>query len=164
VITWGEGERALTAVVLLGRRAGEQRRRQVRALLDSLVVPVASPPPPPAGWRTAISGNDSLRVPPGWSSYALRRQRGSLRPRLLFLVANERVTLRVTEHRRGPASRAFPPPRGPLEFDARHRAGIGFRGYRISLRIHPRAGATAQDLEWAILSARSLGVSSVGRG
>ena len=44
------------------------------------------------------------------------------------------------------------------------RFSVGFRGYRISLRIYPRADATAQDLEWAMLSARSLGVSSVGRG
>ena len=164
VVWWGENDRSFTAVVLLGRRAGATRRAQAEALLDSLAVQPIPPPPPPAGWRTAISAADSLRVPPGWSAYTLKRQRGVARPRVLFRVANARVVLRVVEHRRGPASAAFPPASKPLVFDARRRAGMSFRGYRISLRIFPRAGATAQDLDWAELSARSLGVSSVGRG
>ena len=164
VVWWGEKDRSLSAVVLLGRRAGAARRAQAEALLDSLVVQAIPPPPPPAGWRSAISAQDSLRVPPDWSAYALKRQRGVARPRVLFRVANARVVLRVVEHRRGPASPAFPPVSKPLVFDARRRAGMSFRGYRISLRIFPRTGATAQDLEWAELSARSLGVSTVGRG
>jgi hypothetical protein len=72
--------------------------------------------------------------------------------------------VRVVEQRRGPASSTFPPPRGPLLFDAHRRAGLGFAGYRFSIRIHTGLSASARDLEWAEISARTLGVSSVGRG
>lgn len=163
-VHWREQGRVLSAWVLLGRDAGVARRREAGALLNSLVVERVPPPPPPAGWDTAFSGTaDSIRVPPGWSVQALRRQRGVPRPRTLYRLANPdgSVILRVREHPRGPASAAFP--RGPLVFDARRRAGLGFRGYRVSFRIFARAGASAQDLEWAEVAARSAGFSWVGR-
>ena len=72
--------------------------------------------------------------------------------------------MQVREHRRGPASAAFPPAREPLVFDAHRRAGMAWRGFRFSIRIFVRPGATARDLEWAEISARTLGVSGAGRG
>ena len=165
MVSWTEQGRAFQARVLLGRRAGAVRRRQAEALLDSLTVQRIPPPPPPAGWRTTVSGSyDSMRVPPGWTARALRHPHRTRRPRLLFRIATERVVVRVVEHRRGPASPAFPPAREPLVFDAHRRAGIRFRGFRFSITIHARPGASARDLEWAEISARTLGVSAVGRG
>lgn len=156
---WQEQGRALSAWV----RSGPQRRVEVEALLDSLVVERV-PPPPPAGWRTAFSGTaDSIRVPPGWSLRALRVQRGVARPRVLYWLANRdgSVILRVRKARRGPASPAFG--RGPLVFDARRRAGLGFRGYRVLFRVFERAGTSARDMAWAEAAARSAGFSPVGR-
>jgi hypothetical protein len=164
-VSWTEQGRAFQAWVLLGRRAGAMRRRQAEALLNSLTVERIPPPPPPAGWRTTVSGSyDSMRVPPGWSARALPHPKRTRRPRLLFRIATDRVVVRVVEHRRGPASPAFPPARDPLVFDAHRRAGMRFRGFRFSITIHARPGASARDLEWAEISARSLGLSSVGRG
>ncbi|MDA0183856.1 hypothetical protein OJ997_26355 [Solirubrobacter phytolaccae] len=166
VVHWQEQGRALSAQVLLGREAGVARRREAAALLDTLVVERVPPPPPPAGWRTARSGTaDSIRVPPGWSVRALRVQRGVPRPRVLYRLANPSgsVVLRVREHRRGKASPAFPAGRAPLAFDARRRAGLSFRGYRVSFRIFARAHASARDIAWAEVSARSAGFSWVGR-
>ena len=102
-------------------------------------------------------------MPPGWSVRALRVQRGVARPRVLYRLANRdgSVILRVREHRRGPVSTAFG--RGPLVFDARRRAGLGFRGYRVSFRVFARAGASARDVAWAEVAARSAGFSPVGR-
>ncbi|MDA0139759.1 hypothetical protein [Solirubrobacter deserti] len=160
VLSWREQGRALSAWVL----NGAARRREAEALLNSLVVERVWPPPPPAGWDTAYSGTaDSIRVPPRWSVRALRRQRGVARPRTLYRLANPSgtVVLRVREHPRGPVSAAFP--RGPLTFDGRRRAGLGFRGYRVSFRVFARAGASARDIEWAQIAARSAGFSSVGR-
>ena len=161
VLGWQTQDRALSAWV----RGGQQRRVEVEALLDSLVVERV-PPPPPARWRTASSGTaDSIRVPPGWSVRALQVQRGVARPRVLYRLANRdgSVILRVREARRGPVSPAFG--RGPLVFDARHRAGLGFRGYRVSFRVFARAGASAsvRDVAWAEVAARSAGFSPVGR-
>jgi hypothetical protein len=165
MVWWTEQGRAFQAHVLLGRRAGPARRQQVEALLDSLTVQRIPPPPPPAGWRTTTSGAyDSMRVPPGWSARALRHPHSTRRPRLLFRIAAGSVVVRVVEHPRGPISPAFPRAREPLVFDAHRRAGFGFRGYRFSIRIHAGPGASARDLEWAEISARTLGVSSVGRG
>jgi hypothetical protein len=161
---WAEQGRAFQAQVVLGPRASRERRRQVEALLDSLVVQPIAPPAPPIGWRSAISGAyDSMRVPPGWQAHALKRVRTTPRPRRLFRVANpgNTVVVRVTEHPRGRSSPAFPP---ALVFDADRRAGLSFRGFRFSIRIFTRPGATASDLAWAEISARSLGVSGVGRG
>jgi hypothetical protein len=164
-VWWSEQGRAFQAWVLLGPRAGSERRRQVEALLDSLTVQRIPPPPPPAGWRTTISGAyDSMRVPPGWSARALRHPRGTRRPRLLFRIARGSVVVRVVEHRRGAASASFPPSREPLVFDPRRRAGLSFAGYRFSIRIHAGSHAPARDLEWALISARTLGVSRAGRG
>jgi len=160
VLGWQEQGRALSAWV----RGGHRRRGEVEALLDSLVVERVPPAPPPAGWDTAFSGTaDSIRVPPGWAVRALRVQRGVARPRVLYRLANRdgSVILRVREHRRGPVSTAFA--RGPLVFDARRRAGLGFRGYRVSFRVFARAGASARDVAWAEVSARSAGFSPVGR-
>ena len=67
----------------------------------------------------------------------------------------------VVEDARLTNATAFP--RGPLVFDARRRAGLGFRGYRISFRVFARAGASARDVEWAEVAARSAGFSWVGR-
>ena len=86
------------------------------------------------------------------------------RPRLLFRIANRRVVVRVVELPRGPLSAAFPRAREPLVFDPHWRAGFGFAGYRFSIRVHASPGASARDLEWAEISARTLGVSAVGRG
>ena len=125
------------------------------------------PPSPPAGWRHVVSGAyDSMRVPPGWSARALKRPKRTPRPRLLFRIAKPdgSVVVRVAEHRRGPPSPAFPPAREPLVIDANRRAGMSFRGYRFSIRTVARPHATPHDLEWADVSARSLGVSGVGRG
>jgi hypothetical protein len=166
-VVWAEQGRALQAVVLYGPRAGAERRRQAEALLDSLVVQPVPPPPPPAGWRFVVSdAADSMRVPPGWSARALRHKRATQRPRRLFRLANRdgTVVVKVVEHRRGRASAAFPPARAPLVFDANRRAGMAWRGFRFSIRIVARAGATARDLEWAEISARTLGVSGTGRG
>jgi hypothetical protein len=161
-VTWAEQGRALTAEVLLGPEASDRRVRQVERLLDSLTVDPIAPPEPPLGWRSAISGAyDSIRVPPGWSAHALKRTHTVKRPRLLFRVSNGTVTLRVDELQRGPASPAFPPAGQPLSFDAHRRAGMSFRDYRFSLRI---VGAGAADLALAEISARSLGLSGVGRG
>lgn len=160
VLGWQEQGRALSAWV----RGGGERRDDVEALLDSLVVERVPPPPPPAGWRTAFSGTaDSIRVPPGWSVRALRVQRGVARPRVLYRLSNHdgSVILRVREARRGPVSAAFG--RGPLVFDTRRRAGLGFRGYRISFRVLARSGASARDMEWAEVAARSAGFSPIGR-
>ena len=160
VLGWQEQGRALSAWV----RGGQRRRVEVEALLDSLVVERVPPPPPPAGWPTAFSGTaDSIRVPPGWSVRALRVQRGVARPRLLYRLANRdgSVILRVREARRGPVSPAFG--RGPLVFDARRRAGLGFRGYRVSSRVSARAGASVRDVAWAEVAARSAGFSPMGR-
>ena len=73
--------------------------------------------------------------------------------------------------RPGPSSTGAgpPPPRSrprsePLVFDAHRRAGMAWRGFRFSIRIFARPGATARDLEWAEISARTLGVSGSGRG
>jgi hypothetical protein len=165
MVWWTEQGRAFQAHVLLGRRAGPARRQQVEALLDSLTVQRIPPPPPPAGWRTTTSGAyDSMRVPPGWSARALRHPHSTRRPRLLFRIAAGSVVVRVVEHPRGPISPAFPRARQPLVFDAHRRAGFGFAGYRFSIRIHADPGASARDLEWAEISARTLGVSRVGRG
>jgi hypothetical protein len=166
-VAWTEQGRALHAVVMLGPRAGAARRRQAEALLDSLVVQPIPPPPPPAGWRIVVSGAyDSMRVPPGWSARALRHPRRQARPRRLFRIANRDGTVVVVarEHRRGRPSSAFPPARQPLVFDARRRAGMSFRGFRFSLRIVVRPDASPQDVAWAEVSARTLGVSGVGRG
>jgi hypothetical protein len=165
-VVWGEQGRALQAVVMYGPRAGAERRRQAEALLDSLVVQPVPPPPPPAGWRDVVSdAADSMRVPPGWSARALRDKRATPRPRLLFRLANREktVVVRVREHPRGPVSRAFPHAREPLVFE-NGRAGLAWRGFRYSVRIFARLGATARDLGWAELSARTLGVSGSGRG
>jgi hypothetical protein len=165
VVWWTEQGRSFQVRVLLGRHAGAVRRGQVEALLDSLTVQRIPPPPPPAGWRLTVSGSyDSMRVPPSWSARALRHPHTTRRPRLLFRIAKGNVVVRVVEQRRGPASPAFPPSGKPLVFDAHRRAGLGFAGYRFSIRIHAGPGTSAQDLEWAEISARSLGVSSVGRG
>lgn len=161
-LAWREHGRALTAWV----RGGDTRRGAVEALLDSVVVQRVPPPPPPAGWDTAFSGTaDSIRVPPGWSVRALRVQRGVDRPRELYRLTSrdERVLLRVREHRRGRPSAAFPAGRAALVLDARGRAGLSFRGYRISFRVLARAGASARDVEWAQVSARSAGFSWIGR-
>ena len=166
-VVWAEQGRALQAVVMYGPRAGAERRRQAEALLDSLVVQPVPPPPPPAGWRFVVSdAADSMRVPPGWSARALRHKQATPRPRRLFRLANRdgTVVVRVREHRRGPASAAFPPAGEPLVFDAHRRAGMAWRGFRFSIRIFARPGATARDLEWAEISARTLGVSGTGRG
>ena len=166
VVFWQEQGRALSAHVLLGRDAGVARRREAGGLLDTLVVERVPPPAPPAGWDTAFSGTaDSIRVPPGWSVRALRVQRDVPRPRVLYRLANPSgsVVLRVREHRRGAASPAFPAGRAPLVFDARRRAGLSFRGYRVSFRIFARAGASAQDIAWAEAGARSAGFSWIGR-
>jgi hypothetical protein len=165
MVSWTERGRAFQAQVLLGPRAGAVRRRQAEALLDSLTVQRIPPPPPPAGWRTTISGSyDSMRVPPGWSARALQHPQRTRRPRVLFRIAGSSVVVRVVEHPRGPISPAFPPAREPLVFDAHRRAGLGFAGYRFSIRIHAGPGTSARDLERAEISARTLGVSSVGRG
>ncbi len=152
--------------MLLGRDAGVARRREAGALLDTLVVEPVPPPPPPAGWDTAFSGTaDSIRVPPGWSARALRVQRGVPRPRVLYRLANRDGT-RDPARARAPARTAvarLPRGRAPLVFDARRRAGLSFRGYRVSFRIFARAGARARDLEWAEVSARSAGFSWIGR-
>jgi hypothetical protein len=164
---WTEHGRALQAVVMYGSRAGPERRRQAEALLDSLVVQPVPPPPPPAGWRFVVSdAADSMRVPPGWSARALRHKRATPRPRRLFRLANRdgTVVVKVVEHRRGPASAAFPPAGQPLVFDAQRRAGKAWRGFRFSIRIFVRPGATARDLERAEIGARTLGVSGSGRG
>ena len=166
-VVWAEQGRALQAVVMYGPRAGADRRRQAGALLDSLVVQPVPPPPPPAGWDDVISGSyDSMRVPPGWSARALKRPKSTPRPRRLFRLANRdgTVVVRVREDRRGPASAAFPPTGAPLVFDANRRAGMSFRGFRVSIRIFVRPGAPERDVEWAEISARSLGLSGVGRG
>ena len=166
-VVWREQGRALQAVAMFGPTAWPARRRQAEALLDSLVVQPVPPPPPPAGWRFVVSdAADSMRVPPGWSGRALRDKRATPRPRLLFRIANRdgTVIVRVREHPRGPASPAFPHAREPLVFDAQRRAGLAWRGYRFSIRIIAREGAPPRDLEWAELSARSLGVSGAGRG
>jgi hypothetical protein len=165
VVSWTEQGRSFQAQVVLGRPAGAARRRQAETLLDSLAVQTIPPPPPPAGWRTTVSGSyDSMRVPPGWSARALRHPHRTRRPRLLFRIARGSVVVRVVEQRRGPSSPAFPPPREPLVFDAHRRAGLGFAGSRFSIRIHAGPAASAHDLGWAEISARTLGVSSVGRG
>lgn len=164
-ILWSEQGRVLEAEVLLDPRAGTRRVHQVEALLDSLQVEPIAPPPPPIGWRSVVSGAyDSIRVPPGWSASALKRTHTVKRPRLLFRISNASVTLRVDERRRGPASPAFPPASQPLTFDARGRAGMSFRGYRFALRITATPGASPADLALAEISARSLGLSGVGRG
>jgi hypothetical protein len=113
---------------------------------------------------TPTPTHDSMRVPPGWSARALQHPKRTRRPRLLFRVANDSVVVRVVEHPRGPISPAFPRARRPLVFDAHRRAGFGFAGYRFSIQIHADPGASARDLEWAEISARTLGVSRVGRG
>ncbi len=166
-VVWAEQGRALQAIVMYGPRAGAERRRQAEALLDSLVVQPVPPPPPPAGWRFVVSdAADSMRVPPGWSARALRHKQATPRPRRLFRLANRdgTVVVLVREHRRGPASAAFPPAGEPLIFDAQRRAGMAWRGFRFSIRIFGRAGVSARDLEWAEISARTLGVSGTGRG
>jgi len=166
-VVWAEQGRAVQAVVMYGPRAGAERRRQAEALLDSLVVQPVPPPPPPAGWRFVVSdAADSMRVPPGWSARALRHKQATPRPRRLFRLANRdrTVVVLVREHRRGPASVAFPPAGEPLVFDAHRRAGMAWRGFRFSIRIFGRADASARDLEWAEISARTLGVSGTGRG
>jgi hypothetical protein len=166
-VAWNEQGRALQAVVMYGPGAGAERRRQAQALLDSLVVAPSPPPPPPAGWRVVVSdAADSMRVAPGWSASALKHKRITTRPRRLFRLANRdgTVVVRVREHRRGPMSAAFPPAGEPLVFDTHRRAGMAWRGFRFSIRIFARAGATARDLEWAEISARTLGVSGSGRG
>ena len=43
------------------------------------------------------------------------------------------------------------------------RAGLGFLGYRVSFRVFARAGASASDVAWAEVSARSAGFSPIGR-
>jgi hypothetical protein len=167
IVAWTEQGRALQAVAMFGRRAWPARRRQAEALIDSLTVQPIPPPPPPAGWRTTISGSaDSMRVPPGWSAAALKRPRSTPRPRALFRIANRDATVvvRVVEHRRGPRSPAFPKHTHPLVFDAGGRAGLGFRGFRFSVHIDAAPQASPRDLEWARVSADSLGVSGVGRG
>src|SRR5262249_57267312 len=73
MLHWREQGRALQADILLGPKAGRQRREQVEALLDSLVVQKIPPPAPPIGWRHVRSGAyDSMAVPPGWSARALQ--------------------------------------------------------------------------------------------
>ena len=79
-------------------------------------------------------------------------------------TATARSSYGSVEHRRGPVSAAFPPAGEPLVFDAHRRAGMAWRGFRFSIRIFARAGAPARDLEWAEISARTLGVSGAGRG
>jgi hypothetical protein len=165
-VAWTEQGRALQAIVMLGDRA-RAAKRQAEALLDSLDVQPVPPPPPPAGWRFVVSGAyDSMRVPPGWSAQALKRPKRTPRPRRLFRIANRdrSVVVRVVEHRRGRPSPKFPPARAPLVFDVNRRAGMSFRGYRFAIRLVARPGAGARDLELAEISARSLGVSGVGRG
>jgi hypothetical protein len=165
-VAWTEQGRALQAIVMLGDRA-HKARRDAEALLESLTVQPVPPLPLPAGWRFVVSGAyDSMRVPPGWSARALKRPQRTPRPRRLFRIANPDagVVVRVTEHRRGRPSPKFPPAREPLVFDPNRRAGMSFRGYRFSIRIVARPGAGARDLELAEISARSLGVSGVGRG
>lgn len=165
-VVWTEQDRALQAVVMFGPNAGPARRRQAEALLDSLVVGPVPPPPPPARWRHVVSdASDSMRVPPGWSARALRDKRATRRPRLLFRLANpqDTVIVRVKEHPRGPVSPAFPHAREPLVFRD-GRAGLAWRGFRFSIRIFVLPGATARDIEWAHVSARTLGVSGSGRG
>ncbi|HEY6889656.1 MAG TPA: hypothetical protein VI300_17795 [Solirubrobacter sp.] len=167
IVSWTEQGRALEAQIVLGPRANRERRRQVEALLDSLVVEPIAPPAPPIGWRSVTSGAyDSMRVPPGWRAHALERVHSTPRPRVLFRIANpaNTVVVRVTEHLRGRPSPAFPPATDALVFDADRRAGLSFRGFRFSIRIFTRPGAAASDLAWAEISARSLGVSGVGRG
>jgi hypothetical protein len=165
-VVWAEQGRALQAVAMFGPKAWPARRRQAEALLDSLVVQPVPPPPPPAGWRDIVSdASDSMRVPPGWSARALRDKRSTRRPRLLFRLATRdgTVVVRVREHPRGPVSPAFPHARDPLVFK-NGRAGLAWRGFRFSIRIFARAGASPRDLERAELSARTLGVSGSGRG
>ncbi|MDA0161960.1 hypothetical protein OM076_16925 [Solirubrobacter ginsenosidimutans] len=167
IVWWTEQGRALQAQVVLGPRAGAARRHQVEALLDSLVVQAIAPPAPPTGWRSVVSGAyDSMRVPPGWQAHALKRVHTTPRSRRLFRVANpaDTVVVRVTEQTRGRPSPAFPPAASALVFDAHRRAGLSFRGFRFSIRIFTRPGSSASDLAWAEISARSLGVSGVGRG
>jgi hypothetical protein len=165
-VVWAEQDRALQAVAMFGPKAWPARRRQAQALLDSLVVQPVPPPPPPAGWRHIVSdASDSMRVPPGWSARALRDKRSTRRPRLLFRLANRdgTVVVRVREHRRGPVSPAFAHAREPLAF-TNGRAGLAWRGFRFSIRIFARGRASPRDLEWAELSARTLGISGSGRG
>jgi hypothetical protein len=152
VIHWTEQGRALEANVLLGPKATRARRRQVEALLDSLVVQRVPPPPAPIGWRVIRSGSyDSIRVPPGWSARALQHPHRTHRPRLLFRVANpaNTVVVKITELRRGTTK--------PAE-------GFRFRGFRFSVAVLARAGASPHDIDQARISARSVGVSGVGRG
>jgi hypothetical protein len=74
-----------------------------------------------------ISGSDdSMRVPPAWTTRTLRHPQRTGRPR------------------RGPESPACPPA-------------------RISITISAGPGASAQDLERAEFSARTLGVPGAGR-
>jgi len=148
IVSWSEQGRALSAHVLLGRRADAARRREVEALLNSLVVQWIPPPPPPAGWPTAISGaGDSIRVPPGMVRRRAARREGhaaaagpvpAARPRRRGSAAGHRAPARA-----GHAARRLPVPRlsllgqghrwraggdqWPLTGDLRGRAGVGLR-------------------------------------
>jgi hypothetical protein len=55
---------------------------------------------------------------------------------------------------------AFPPASEPLVFDAHHRSGMFFRGFRFSTRILAPAG----EAEPAEIGAPSVGLSGAGRG
>jgi hypothetical protein len=151
IFHWSEHGRALQADVLLGPKAGPTRRRQVQALLDSLVVQPTGPPPPPIGWHVIRSHSyDSMRVPPGWTARALQHPHATKRPRTLFRLANpaHTVVVEVTELKRGPK----------LPSDT-----LAIRGFRFRTTIQER-GAAQQDVDQAQISAHSLGVSGVGRG
>ena len=152
VFHWTEHVRALQADVLLGPKAGTQRRAQVERLLDSLVVEPIGPPSAPIGWHVIRSHSyDSMRVPPGWTARALQHPHETPRPRALFRIANPQgtVVVNVTELRRG---------------RAQAHDTLRIRGYRFRTRIEAQDGAAQGDIEQAQISAQSLGVSGVGRG
>ena len=116
----------------------------------------------PGGASSSPAPTTRCASRPAGRRTALKRPKTTRRPRLLFRIANRdrSVVVRVVEHPRGPVSPAFPSAREPLVFDANRRAGMGWYGFRFSIRIVAGAGASARDLEWAEISgadARRLG-------
>src|SRR5262249_4764906 len=144
-VSWREHRRAFQAVGLFGKGAGGGGSRGGETLLGTPVVGAGPPPPPPAGSGGGGAGAvGSITGSAVWGARGLRQPRTTPRPRTLFRLAGpDGAVLRVTEHRRGPMSPAFPPASRPLIFDGRGRAGLSFRGYRFSVRVHARAREAA---------------------
>jgi hypothetical protein len=117
-------------------------------------------------------------VPPGWSAWRLAVPRAHPRSRLLVRLASRpgapdrRISIRVVEVTRGPASAAYPSLRGdPLAQRGRYRpvgsppgtttwrAGAAWRGFRFAVRITAGEAAPGEDVDRAFAAAASLALS-----